>query len=259
MKNLIKNTVYLFLLLIVFQACKSIAILPTNSPIKNVNIEALASKIRSNYPKVNNVRSRIKATYNNGKRKQQIIVQFRMESKKKLWLSATMIIPIAKLLVTPNKVSFYEKFQKTYFEGNYDLINTPFNTNFVYSDLENIFLGKPFLHPDQGRWKQISNPQYYILIPQGKRSGIKPTLFFDPVSFLLKEQRFFVPGTNYNITIKYLRHIKIEGKSLPSLIEITFFDGNQSQTLELEFNRIDFIENLNFPFEIPNGYSKIKF
>ena len=37
-----------------------------------------------------------------------------------------MIIPIAKLLVTPNKVSFYEKFQKTYFEGNYDLINTPF-------------------------------------------------------------------------------------------------------------------------------------
>lgn len=259
MKNLIKNTVYLFLLLIVFQACKSIAILPTNSPIKNVNIEALASKIRSNYPKVNNVRSRIKATYNNGKRKQQIIVQFRMESKKKLWLSATMIIPIAKLLVTPNKVSFYEKFQKTYFEGNYDLINTPFNTNFVYSDLENIFLGKPFLNPDQGRWKQISNPQYYILIPQGKRTGIKPTLFFDPVSFLLKEQRFFVPGTNYNITIKYLRHIKIEGKSLPSFIEITFFDGNQSQTLELEFNRIDFIENLNFPFEIPNGYSKIKF
>ena len=83
-----KNTVYLFLLFIVFQACKSIAILPTNSPIKNVNIEALASKIRSNYPKVNNVRSRIKATYNNGKRKQQIIVQFRMESKKKLWLSA---------------------------------------------------------------------------------------------------------------------------------------------------------------------------
>ena len=68
------------------------------------------------------------------------------------------------------KVSFYEKFQKTYFEGNYDLINTPFRTNFGYSDLENLFLGKPFLSPDQGRWKQISNPKYYILISQGKRS-----------------------------------------------------------------------------------------
>ena len=259
MKNLIKNTVYLFLLLIVFQACKSIAILPTNSPIKNVNIEALASKIRSNYPKVNNVRSRIKATYNNGKRKQQIIVQFRMESKKKLWLSATMIIPIAKLLVTPNKVSFYEKFQKTYFEGNYDLINTPFNTNFVYSDLENIFLGKPFLNPDQGRWKQISNPQYYILIPQGKRPGIKPTLFFDPVSFLLKEQRVIIPQNNYSITIKYLQHLRIEGKSVPSIIEIILFDGNERQALRLEFTRTYLTEEINFPFEIPKGYSKIRF
>ena len=258
MENLTKK-ILLILLLIALQACKSIAILPTNTPVKNVNIEALASKIRSNYPKVNSIRSRIKATYDNGKRKQQVIIQFRMKSKKKLWLSATMIIPIAKLLVTPSKLSFYEKFQKTYFEGNFDFINNLFSTDFVYADLENFFLGKPFLDPDQGRWKQISNPQYYILSPQGKRPGIKPTLFFDPVSFLLKEQRFFVPGTNYNITIKYLRHIKIEGKSLPSLIEITFFDGNQLQTIELEFNRIDFIENLNFPFEIPNGYSKIKF
>ena len=88
--------------------------------------------------------------------------------KRNFGLVRLMIIPIAKLLVTPNKVSFYEKFQKTYFEGNYDLINTPFNTNFVYSDLENIFLGKPFLNPDQGRWKQISNPQYYILIHKVK-------------------------------------------------------------------------------------------
>ena len=109
MENLTKKII-LILLIIALQACKSIAILPTNTPVKNVNIEALASKIRSNYPKVNSVRSRIKATYDNGKRKQQVIIQFRMKSKKKLWLSATMIIPIAKLLVTPSKLSFYEKF-----------------------------------------------------------------------------------------------------------------------------------------------------
>lgn len=258
MENLTKKII-LILLLIALQACKSIAILPTNTPVKNVNIEALASKIRSNYPKINSVRSRIKATYDNGKRKQQVIIQFRMKSKKKLWLSATMIIPIAKLLVTPSKLSFYEKFQKTYFEGNFDFINNLFSTDFGYTDLENFFLGKPFLDPDQGRWKQISNPQYYILISQGKRSGIKPTLFFDPVTFLLKEQRFLVPETKYNLTIKYSRHIKINGKSLPSLIKVILFDGNQSQSLELEFNRIDFTENLNFPFEIPDGYSKIKF
>lgn len=259
MKTYFKTILLFLTTVIVLTGCKTVAVLPTKTPVKNVNLESLASKIRSTYPKVNKVRSRIKATYDNGKREQQVIVQYRMESKKKLWLSATMIIPIAKLFITPNEVSFYEKFQKTYFQGNFDLINAPFNTSFGYTDIENLFLGKPFLDPSEGRWKQISNPQYYILIPQGKRTGLKPTLFFDPVTFLLKEQRFMIPGSGYNLTIKYLRHLRVEGKSLPNLIEITLFDGTQSQRLELEFTRTDLTDQLSFPFEIPQGYSKIEF
>ena len=242
-----------------FSGCKTVAVLPTKTPLKNANLEALVSRIKSNYPKVNKLRSRIKATYDNGKREQQVIIQFRMENRKKLWLSATMLIPIAKLMITPNQVSFYEKFQKSYFQGGFDLINKPFGTNFRFSDIENIFLGKPILDPGYGRWKQISNPQYYILIPQGKRAGLKPTLFFDPVSFLLKEQRVIIPQNNYSITIKYLQHLRIEGESVPSLIEIILFDGNERQALKLEFTRTYLTEEINFPFEIPKGYSKIRF
>ena len=257
MDKLTKNTLILLLNATFFYGCKTVAILPTKTPVKNVNVEALLYKIRDNFPKVNKMRSRIKATYNDGKREQQVIVQFRMESKKKLWLSASMLVPIAKLMVTPNKVSFYEKFQKTYFEGNLDLINIPFGTNFEYLDIENLFLGKPFRDLGEGRWKQISNPQYYILISHRNHKGISPTLFFDPVSFLLKEQRFLIPGTSYNLTIKYLLHSRIEGEYIPSLIEIIFFDGNKSKSLELEFTRTDFTDGLSFPFKIPEGYSKI--
>ena len=240
-------------------SCKTINILPTKTPVKNVDIEALVLKIKSNYPKINKLRSRIKAVYNDGKRDQQIIVQLRMETKKVIWLSATMLIPIAKLKVTPNEVSFYEKFQKTYFKGNFDLINNSFGTKFGFSDLENLFLGKPFSDPAQGQWKNITNPQYYIITPKKKRSIFAPTLFFDPTTFLLKEQRFLIPGTTNSLTIKYLRHIRIEGKSLPTLIDITLFDGNNLKKLVLDFSKIDFTEGLTFPFEIPKGYSKIKF
>lgn len=259
MKKYFNIGAILLFTVILFSGCKTVAVLPTKTPLKNANLEALVSKIKSNYPKVNKLRSRIKATYDNGKREQQVIIQFRMENKKKLWLSATMLIPIAKLMITPNQVYFYEKFQKSYFQGGFDLINKPFGTNFRYSDVENIFLGKPILDPGYGRWKQISNPQYYILIPQGKRAGLKPTLFFDPVSFLLKEQRVIIPQNNYSITIKYLQHLRIEGKSVPSLIEIILFDGNERQALKLEFTRTYLTEEINFPFEIPKGYSKIRF
>jgi len=119
-------------------------------------------------------------------------------------------------------------------------------------------LGKPILDPGLGKWKQISNPQYYILIPQDKRLGLKPTLFFDPVSFLLKEQRIIIPGSKYSISIKYIRHIRLEGKSIPSFIKVILFDGEETQSLDLEFTRTYLTEGLTFPFEIPPGYSKIK-
>jgi hypothetical protein len=259
MKQKLQHLIFFIGLIFTFNACKSVAVLPTKRPLKNVDITALASKIKSNYPRVDKLRSRIRATYDDGKRTQQIIVQLRMENKKKVWMSATMIIPIAKLMITPEQISFYEKFQKNYFQGNFDLINAPFNTSFTYDDIENLLLGKPFLDPAVGRWKQISNPQYYILIPQGKRSGIAPTLFFDPVDFILKEQRLVVPGTSNTLSIKYLNHARVSGEKLPQRIEISLFDGTNLQRLELEFNRTDFPSSLNFPFKIPEGYSKIEF
>ena len=63
-------------------SCKTINVLPTKTPIKNVDLDALVLKIKNNYPKIDKLRSRIKAVYNDGKREQQIIVQLRMQTKK---------------------------------------------------------------------------------------------------------------------------------------------------------------------------------
>jgi hypothetical protein len=259
MKQTLQHFGFLIGIILLFSACKTVAVLPTKTPLKNVDITALVAKIKSNYPRVNKLRSRIRAKYNDGKRTQQIIVQLRMENKKKVWMSATMLIPIAKLMVTPEEISFYEKFQKNYFKGNFDLINASLNSDFGYSDIENLLLGKPFLDPGEGKWKQISNPQYYILAPQGKRKGIAPTLFFDPVDFILKEQRLVLPGTSNTLTIKYPNHARINGENIPQQIEVSLYDGKSLQRLELEFNRIEFPASINFPFEIPEGYSKIEF
>ena len=239
--------------------CKSVSVLPTNTPVKNVNVNTLASKIKGNYPKVNRLRSRIRAVYDDGKRQQQIILQLRMEAQKTVWMSASMVIPIAKLMVTKEGVSFYEKFQKNYFRGDFELINAPFNTSFTYDDIENLLLGKPFLDPTLGKWKQISNPQYYILIPQGRKSGLQPTLFFDPTTFLLKEQRFLIPGSFQSLTIRYINHQRIQGEFIPKEIEISLSDGKELQKINLEFTRTDLPGTISFPFEIPEGYMQLSF
>ena len=98
-----------------FTSCKSITVLPTNKPISNVNINGLIEKINTNSLNFKNFKSRIRVRYDDGKKKEQIIVQLRIKSDEIIWLSATMLVPVAKAVILPEKIIFYEKFQKTFF------------------------------------------------------------------------------------------------------------------------------------------------
>ena len=63
-----------------------------------------------------------------------------------------------------------------------------------------------------------------------KHNQFRPTYFFDPNTFRLKEQRFIVPGSSQSLSIKYPKFQKMEGKTLPKEIEISVFDGSNLGT-----------------------------
>jgi hypothetical protein len=244
--------------LLLFTACKSTVVPYSRTPIKDLETKELTQSIAKNQLEYKKFRSRVKTTYDNGKRKQQIIINLRMEKSKSIWMSANMIVPIAKLLVTPDKVSFYEKFQKTFFEGDVSFINKQFDTRFEFNDLQNLLMGLPLTKINSGRWESISHPKYYILTPKSDKLRFRPTFFFDPNNFLLLEQRLMVPGTNQSLTIKYLNHQKLEGELIPGEVQISLFDGRDLTRINLEYTRPDFPDRLSIPFDIPTGYQPIE-
>jgi len=254
-----KKVVFYTLLLstLILQGCKSVPVLPSRAPLSNLAAKELIRTIDDRQPKVRQIRARLKAVYNDGNRKQTVILQLRMTHESKLWLSASMLIPIAKALVTPEEIKFYEKFQKTYFTGDFNGLNALFQTNFGFSELERLFLGSPVLDLKQGRWKRIKHPKYYVLTPVVKEAQFTPSFFFDPTTFMLQEQRVVFPG-GATLTMRYPARQKIEDESLPSLVQLSFYDGEKFQTLDLEYTRIDFPKKLTFPFQIPEGYKAIQ-
>jgi len=245
-------------IILVFTACKSPILSPSRIPMKNIETNHLAKSIAKNQLDYKKFRSRVKTTYDDGKRKQQIIINLRVEKSKFIWMSANMIVPIAKLLVTPDKVSFYEKFQKTFFEGDVSFINQQFNTSFEFKDLQNLLMGLPLTDINRGRWETISHPKYYILTPKSNKLRFRPTFFFDPNNFLLLEQRFTVPGTQQNITIKYFNHQKLDGEFVPGEVQISLFDGRNLKRINLEYTRADFPDRITIPFDIPLDYQPIE-
>ena len=255
-KYFIFSFVLLSLILAVF-GCKSVSVLPTKEPVKRVELKSLTKEIEKATTKIKTFRARVKVQYKDSKREQQINLNLRMESNKTLWISASILVPIAKLLITPNRVGFYEKFQKTFYEGNMGFINEQLGTSFTFEDIQNVFLGNPVTNMSEGEFDRIDHPQYYVLIPKTENKQLRPTYFFDPSNFRLKEQRFIVSGTSQSLSIKYPKYQKMEGKTLPKEIVISIFDGFNLVQVSLDFIRTDFPKNLSVPFTIPDGYKKL--
>ena len=82
-------------------------------------------------------------------------------------------------------------------------------------------MGKSFVDLNNYSWKQISNSKNYILISKAKNNLFNPSLFFNPVSFLLEEQRIFLPDISEVLRIQYSNYINIEDNNIPQTIRMS--------------------------------------
>ena len=64
-----------------------------------------------------------------------------------IWLNFSKLgFPIAKLIITPQQVKFYEKISKTSFEGDFKLISSWLGTDFDFVKVQNLFLGETLMN-----------------------------------------------------------------------------------------------------------------
>tara|TARA_B100000073_G_scaffold340056_1_gene339334 strand:+ start:1102 stop:1869 length:768 start_codon:yes stop_codon:yes gene_type:complete len=254
---MIKYFQCLFIFLIV-SGCKSLTVLPSKRPVKSIKVKRLIENLEKSELKINSFRARIKATFTSKKIKQSLNINLRLKDDKFLWMSANILVPVAKLLMTNEKVLFYEKFQKKYYEGNYEFLNSLLGTNFRLRDVQNIFIGNPIDNFDKSKVKRIDNPDYYVFINTNSEK-FRTTYFFDTENFRIREQRFLLLDNKNNIlSVKYPLYQKIDGKIIPKRIEISSFVNNEFVSIILEFTRVDYPDQLTIPFKLPQGYSKIE-
>ena len=246
------------LVFLIIIGCKSLTVLPSKKPIESIKVKRLIENLKKSEERVNLFRARIRATYTSKKIKQSLSINLRLKNNKFLWLSANILVPVAKLLMTNEKVFFYEKFQKKYYEGDYEFLNSVLGTNFGLQEIQNMFVGNPIDNLSKENLKRINNPDYYVLINTASEK-FSATYFFDTENFKIREQRFILfDNKNSILSIKYPLYQKVNGKIIPKEIQISSFINGDFVSIILEFIRVDYPDKLTIPFKLPEGYSKIK-
>ena len=227
---------------------------PTNL---DLDLKSIVKEIKQSENKFKNLRNRAKIQFDNGKTIQSINLNLRIKENEALWISASMLVPIAKALITQNQFIFYEKFQRTYIDSPLNNKNEGVPPPVSIELIQNILFGKPVVKIDNRNWRIIQNPSQYVLTPLNNLKNIQPTLFFNPTNFVLEEQRIYFRSINTLIVIEYDNFKTTNGKNIPSEVFMSIIQNGEISKITIEYSQIDFPENLTFPIEIPEGYRKI--
>ena len=227
-----------------------------NASDLSLDLNSVVKEIKKSENKFKNVRNRAKIEFDNGKTIQSIVLNLRVAENEVLWISASMIVPIAKALITKDQLVFYEKFQRTYIDtslkNNKGLLQ-PISIELI----QNILFGKPVVDVDSRNWKIIQNPMQYVLTPSKNQENIQPTMFFNPKDFVLEEQRIYFSSINALLIVEYNNFKSLNEKNIPTEVFMSIIQNGKISKITIEYSQIDFPQNLTFPIEIPEGYKKI--
>ncbi len=250
-----KNFFYLLTLisLIALTGCKSPAT-AGGTANKRAKAKSVAIAHRENATDFETIKSRLGIRYKDDSQSVSATLDLRMEKDKHIWMSARLLgFTVAKVHITPDRVQFYEKKDRRYFDGDFALISQFLGQELNFTQMQDLLLGQAVENLDDYKLKVVDN-EYQLTA-----TGLVDKFFrLRPQDFKLLEQSAMKPSENSSLQIRYPEYQVVDGKVIPRELSIMARRGEKYSEVDLEFKSVTFNEELNFPFEIPGGYEKME-
>jgi len=255
MKYSLKIVLVLFL---VITSCKSKRNIGNSDSIDVVSTKKIISKHYENIFDKQTIDAKLNARYKDKNTSVTINIKLRLEKDKTIWMSATkMGFPFAKVKITPTRVSYYEKLDRTFFDGDFALLSKWLGTELDYEKVQNILLGQAVLNLRNGKYKSTILNNTYQLVPKKDNELFGILFFMNPENFKLDKQEIRHPQKEQILLVSYPNYQEIDGEQIPKNLDITAIDNEKITSVKIEYRTVEFNKKLTFPFAIPSGYKEI--
>ncbi len=250
-----KKIIVLFSLVIFISSCG------TKKEAFEIEDAAASKVIASHYQQeaeFETLSSRMRLKYQDEERSQSVTVSFRMEKDNTIWMSAQILgIPLAKALITRDRVSYYEKIGKTYFDGDYSLLSKWLGTPLDFDKLQNLLIGQTIYDLRNDRYQLTESSRGYQLVPSNEMEAVRKMFLLDPESFKATAQQLAQETENRSVTVTYPKYQRVSNQSLPEEIRIVANESGSGTQIEISLRSVVLNESVSFPFDIPSGYDEI--
>ena len=241
--------------LVFFVSCKSKKIITDNTGNIKLNAKTLVKNHYNNVPNFKTVRGRLKLDYNDGETNIGHTLSFRMEKDRAIWISATL--GIVKGYITPNRVSFYNRLQNEYFDGDFSYLSKVLGTEVDFEKVQNVLLGQSMFDLRKEKYNTKVMGDKYQLSPKKANKLFELLLQIEPQNYRVSGMQLTQSFEDRILDIQYKTYQQIENELLPESINIYVKDKKKESYIQLGYKNIEFNRKLKFPYKIPNGFDEI--
>ena len=244
----------LLLLVLFLGACKSTKTVTGGEADEKLSVKNIINNHYTNQPRFKTLSGRVKIDYTNGDESQGVNVSLRMEKDKVIWLSAPL--GVVKAHITPEKVSFYNKLENEYFDGDFSYLSHLLGTDLDFEKVQNLLLGNAVMDLRKEKYNSEIFEGNYQLKPKTAQELFKILFQLEPKNFKIATQEISQPEKARQLSAKYT-YQDISGNVLPDEILITAQDAGELTKIDLSFRNVELNQPVSFPYKVPKGFEKI--
>jgi hypothetical protein len=195
--------------------------------------------------------------FSDEKQTQNVTAEIKIKKDEQILISVRFLgITMAKALITPSSVSYYEKMNGSYFEGDFSGLTQWLGTDLDFSKIQNMLLGEAFDNLQQGKYALSTVDEGFELTDLQSGKTLK-SVVVNKENFRIQGQSIAQPEQDRKIQVDYLDYALFNEGSVPTQIIIHAFQSKGKTEISFNYNTVTFNEELSFPYSIPNGYKRI--
>jgi len=245
------------ILLLTIASCKTAkTAVAEGSASKSVEATKIINSHYANKKEFSTAYIKASAKYKDEKQTQNVSAEIRIKKDEAILVSIRFLgITMAKALITPTAVKYYEKINGTYFEGDYAALSQWLGSDLDFQKVQNLLIGESLDDIRKGNYdNSIEDKLYKLSNTNGKTSK---AYFFESEKFLLKRTEISQSAQQRMLKVFYPNYNQYPQGAWPSGIEIEGQQEKGKTSIDIDYNAISFNEALSFPYSVPDGYERI--
>lgn len=252
MKSIISAFLIVFLI-----GCKPKQTVATAAANENTEVSKVINGHYKNEHDFKTLNIRANAKYEDEKQSHSMNADIRIKKDEIIWINIKFLgIPMAKAMITPTKVSYYEKINNTYFEGDFSMLSNWLGTDLDFNKVQNLFLGKAIDDLTKDRWiSEVVDKMFKLSSPTDV--DVSQEFYFEGANYLLKKETIKQVSQNRNLEIRYPSYKEEKEMFLPNEINIKA-EQKSKVTIDIEYKHTTFNEDLSYPYSVPSGYTAVE-